>query len=808
MTISYYIHAKEVDNSTEMQLDDFLGKIKTGFWEDAVIDVRKRLANAKTRAERNNIKVKLPNATISGTFSKRTNDGLVQHSGFIAIDFDNLDNVDEVFSNLTGDNYIYSLFRSVSGQGLCAILKIDPEKHQIAYTGAEYYFKTHYNYQVDPACKNVSRGRIISHDPDLYINKAAKTFEIEAPKPDSEKQEHVYDNKRIEVTFSYIEKNKIDLTDSYDDWMHLGLALASEFKEDGRDFFHRISAVNEKYDRVECDKKYDNFLKSGRGDVTMGTFYHYCTLRNIPTPIIQRDNKFWFVTGSSEKKELDIDQLNFNHFLIDNGFCKYYISNGYIFVRRVNNIVTVTTPAKIKDYVISYVKSIKHAVASYDVKGQDRKFYPSDLKRVIIKKSLTLFKVDKLEFLPTIDEQEFVKGYKDKNFFFFLNGFVHINYEKWQFHTYKDMDKCIWAEQIINREFTLTTMIDDFDDCVFYNFLRKVCQSGEEKLSDEKLAMLMTITGYLLHNYEGGKRKAVFLTDENKEDDVLDGRTGKTLYSESMAHLKNICVIDGKGFKYDQQFKFQKADLATQIILINDITARFRIENFFHSITESVSVEKKNRDVFEISPKFIFTSNKTLPGLGGSYRDRLIEFEFNNYFSDRHTPYKEFGHWFFVDWDEEEWMKFYNFMFTCCIIYLNKLKNNPDSSGIHEVSTGNMELKKLIANTNKDFYLFMEDCFINKVYETENINKSSSQMDFSEAVGIGFDRQMDVKALFDFFLQKFTDSDSKFIKQRSFTNWLTRYANFANYEIVLERKSGKAFVTVKNNENGTNENNQ
>lgn len=56
----------------------------------------------------------------------------------------------------------------------------------------------------------------------------------------------------------------IDITTPYDNWIHLGFALANGLGERGRELFHQLSAMNAEYEQRECDKKYSSLLKGGR----------------------------------------------------------------------------------------------------------------------------------------------------------------------------------------------------------------------------------------------------------------------------------------------------------------------------------------------------------------------------------------------------------------------------------------------------------------------------------------------------------------------------------------------------------------
>ena len=65
------------------------------------------------------------------------------------------------------------------------------------------------------------------------------------------------------------------MADSYRDWFRVGRALASEFGEGGREYFHRVSRNSEKYRREECDRQYDACLRCGTR-YTISTFFYLC----------------------------------------------------------------------------------------------------------------------------------------------------------------------------------------------------------------------------------------------------------------------------------------------------------------------------------------------------------------------------------------------------------------------------------------------------------------------------------------------------------------------------------------------------
>ena len=78
---------------------------------------------------------------------------------------------------------------------------------------------------------------------------------------------------KVERIVQLIEQRGIDITAGYDVWLRIGFAFSSEFGEGGRDFFHRVSRQNSKYDYHEADKQYNNCLSSKGEGITIGTFF-------------------------------------------------------------------------------------------------------------------------------------------------------------------------------------------------------------------------------------------------------------------------------------------------------------------------------------------------------------------------------------------------------------------------------------------------------------------------------------------------------------------------------------------------------
>lgn len=112
--------------------------------------------------------------TFSGTFTKRNNNSLIQHSGLMVIDFDNLCDVNSIWKLLLEDNKLETqlLFISPSGNGLKWVIEIDllVATHAQFFEGIKNYLFKLYKLEIDNSGKDVARACFIPHDSNIYIN--------------------------------------------------------------------------------------------------------------------------------------------------------------------------------------------------------------------------------------------------------------------------------------------------------------------------------------------------------------------------------------------------------------------------------------------------------------------------------------------------------------------------------------------------------------------------------------------------------------------------------------------------------------
>ena len=121
--------------------------------------------------------------------------------------------------------------------------------------------------------------------PDFYnallTQSATPTAQAERPTPSADTAT------KVEKLIDLLKSSHTDITADYNDWLKVGFALASEFGESGRSYFHDISRMNHGYDATQCDKKYDECLKSDNGRTGISTLFYLSEQQGI-RPINQK----------------------------------------------------------------------------------------------------------------------------------------------------------------------------------------------------------------------------------------------------------------------------------------------------------------------------------------------------------------------------------------------------------------------------------------------------------------------------------------------------------------------------------------
>jgi hypothetical protein len=246
-----------------------------------------RIREATDKNERDRLKKQLPCFTPSGTFSRRATDGLLKHSGLLQFDVDpkenpflNAQTAPRLKEQISHFSKVAYCALSASGTGVWGVVPIaHPERHKEHFAALTADFAG-WGIVLDDACSNVDRLRFWSYDPAAWFNPNAATYsKLTTDRPatytPAPRRRIEGDNAaKVEAILQQIEASRTDITDGYDNWFAIGCALANEFGENGRDYFHSISRFNPTYysGKINPDKQFSECLQ-GKYKYTLGTLF-------------------------------------------------------------------------------------------------------------------------------------------------------------------------------------------------------------------------------------------------------------------------------------------------------------------------------------------------------------------------------------------------------------------------------------------------------------------------------------------------------------------------------------------------------
>jgi putative DNA primase/helicase len=120
-------------------------------------------------------KKRLPAILFSGTFEKRSNNGLEHHSGLLCADVDDICDMWErweLASKLKEDPHVIMVAESPTGTGLKVVFRVsdNPLHHGDSFRAVEARMRDIYGVEIDPSCKDVARMCFVPDGVNLYFN--------------------------------------------------------------------------------------------------------------------------------------------------------------------------------------------------------------------------------------------------------------------------------------------------------------------------------------------------------------------------------------------------------------------------------------------------------------------------------------------------------------------------------------------------------------------------------------------------------------------------------------------------------------
>ena len=708
MRVSIYKNIKSTIPIKDTSVFKVLELIRNGHFKTEISKIRIE----KEKSIRNELKSKLSYVTFGGVFSSRSNSNLKKHSGLACLDFDNIENVEDLRVSINSDIYTFCSFVSPSGDGLKVLVKIpfvdNNEDYQDYYIElSKYYNKYHVS---DTSTKDIARACYLSYDENLYLNNESELFAdkfyrplpketkiVNIPLTDqneiAERLEKWFQKRWTSVNRNnnlhayarqmnafgidkYTCESYLFRYDSGEKQKEIQKLINSAYKytkEFNTKSFEDTKKVNEVKNLALAGENFNTAVEKFK-DIDVSALEKEFELHKINL----KTDEFWFY---NDKEVIKLATFRFMQYLENNNIFKFYPdenSGVYLFVKNDKNFIYIFEESKIKDFVLNELRSTGK-IDAFEMMANNTGYFNGQF----------------LSMIKTINVK-FNRDTVDTSYIYYKNAAVRTTKEKIELLSYSDIDDLIWKNQVVDRNISLKNESDG----VFKTFIWLL--SGQ---NIDRYYTLKSVIGYLMHSYQNeSKPKSIIFNDEMISEDVPNGGSGKGLIHRAIGQIKNIVIEDGKKFDPRGQFSYQKVNKDTQIFLLDDVPKNFNFESLFSIITEGMTVEKKGQDAFQIpfreSPKISLTTNYTIKGDGASFNRRVFEVEIANYFNENHTPEEEFKHQFFSQWDDMEWAKFDNFMIRCVQFFLK--------NGLVESDKVNLAFRKLKNELGNEFIEFME----------------------------------------------------------------------------------------------------
>ena len=176
---------------------------------------------------------------------------------------------------------------SIGGYGLFLLIPIENESQYSEYWRClQHLFSRHLNITIDAQTKDITRPRFISYDSQPYINENAEVFKIQLPEKRTTMPFRRYSSspsssteEAVRKCVDAIERERLDITSDYSQWIDIASALFNEFGEAGKQYFERISRFYPNANEREINSKWKQ--NKNRSKVGIGTFFEICSRYGI-----------------------------------------------------------------------------------------------------------------------------------------------------------------------------------------------------------------------------------------------------------------------------------------------------------------------------------------------------------------------------------------------------------------------------------------------------------------------------------------------------------------------------------------------
>lgn len=438
-------------------------------------------------------------------------------------------------------------------------------------------------------------------------------------------------------------------------------------------------------------------------------------IKNEATDSIEAKHKELYTISYEQKRwKIKFSKPNIIDFLINKGFYRYDIeilnpkkqkTASFFLIQVTDNKIKYVSQENIIIYFYQYLETLE--TYTYQVDTYENEF--GDLCTEFMVTSRMLYNQLVYSQSHIFDKNLFVllnpphkitikQDTKTEKFIYYNNCIVRCTANGHEILNYNDLsDGFILPTRILDRDFIpVSEVINNFNVSTdpnnpspnFTQFLYNV--SGQKM---ERYKSLLSLIGYLIHEYTGNKKVMIIFTDTGiSENGEPDGRRGKGILQDAISRIMNRNIltdtvyyqIDGKALDPTDPISYGRADENTKTICINDVHKHYAnsiIEDMFVRI-ERFTVKSLYYDYIDIQAKVLLSSNLALFVGSGSAKDRTIFFLFSDFYKSGFSPEDQFGERFWEHWTEShhsyKWNQYDSEMIKAACFYLKNGIIKPD----------------------------------------------------------------------------------------------------------------------------------
>lgn len=289
-----------------------LAAIRDGAQKNNILRMREVVESNHDEYDR--IKDTLPANVFSGKFEGgHAAVNIVEYNRLMTLDIDklNAEQMVKVKEDLTNDEHVFSFWLSPSGRGYKGLVLLDygdielADKvywHREAFKQLFTYFQDHYGIELDTKCKDVPRLCFVSYDPGIVVKEVAEPFKVEMieevkkAKKEAEKHRKAFanyngtnfrrnepgrnkqkDRDTVKSIIKYLEKRKLSITYSYNDWYSVAMAIVTAFNYDvGEGLYLKLCELDGKarYDKAASISMLRYCYEHSNFEITLGTLVY------------------------------------------------------------------------------------------------------------------------------------------------------------------------------------------------------------------------------------------------------------------------------------------------------------------------------------------------------------------------------------------------------------------------------------------------------------------------------------------------------------------------------------------------------